>query len=176
MGSGNCMYFNIALGLLTARTNCTDQRRPYTRKQCSVTLASQCVHRVSEYSSSRYQCEEDMASGDPKLGVADSWRRSDISSKSKEDETKPTIYHTDTSYYSQVFNVAIQLYRYSQSVWTVYTEWVHLISTVKEDMASGDPKLGVADSWRRSDIPTKSKEDETKPTLYHTDTSYYSQV
>merc|ERR1719239_310198 len=43
-------------------------------------------------------------------------------------------------------------------------------------MASGDPKLGVADSWRRSDIPTKSKEDDTKPTLYHTDTSYYSQV
>ena len=47
---------------------------------------------------------------------------------------------------------------------------------VKEHMASGDPKLGVADSWRRGDIPTKSKEDDTKPTLYHTDTSYYSQV
>ena len=47
---------------------------------------------------------------------------------------------------------------------------------VKEHMASGDPRLGVADSWRRSDVPTKSKEDDTKPTLYHTDTSYYSQV
>ena len=45
-----------------------------------------------------------------------------------------------------------------------------------KNMASGDPKLGVADSWRRGDIPTKSKEDDTKPTLYHTDTSYYSQV
>ena len=43
-------------------------------------------------------------------------------------------------------------------------------------MASGDPKLGVADSWRKTDIPTKSDEEDTKPTLYHTDTSYYSQV
>merc|ERR1712088_1029995 len=51
-----------------------------------------------------------------------------------------------------------------------------VIAGVKEHMASGDPRLGVADSWRRSDLPTKSKEDDTKPTLYHTDTSYYSQV
>ena len=46
----------------------------------------------------------------------------------------------------------------------------------KRKMASGDPKLGVADSWRKTDIPTKSDEEDTKPTLYHTDTSYYSQV
>ena len=39
-------------------------------------------------------------------------------------------------------------------------------------MASGDPRIGVAYSWRRSDIPTKSKEDDTKPTLYHTDTPF----
>ena len=43
-------------------------------------------------------------------------------------------------------------------------------------MASGDPKLGVPDTWRKTDIPTKSDEGDTKPTLYHTDTSYYSQV
>ena len=46
----------------------------------------------------------------------------------------------------------------------------------KRKMASGDPKLGVPDSWRKTDIPTKSDEEDTKPTLYHTDTSYYSQV
>ena len=40
-------------------------------------------------------------------------------------------------------------------------------------MAAADPKLGVADSWRKDDYP---KENDTKPTLYHTDTSYYSQV
>ena len=56
------------------------------------------------------------------------------------------------------------------------SSWQCDCAGVKEHMASGDPRLGVADSWRRTDIPTKSKEDDTKPTLYHTDTSYYSQV
>ena len=42
-------------------------------------------------------------------------------------------------------------------------------------MAEGDPKLGQKDSWRGDPITLCTPEDEV-PTLYHTDTSYYSQV
>ena len=42
-------------------------------------------------------------------------------------------------------------------------------------MASGDPKLGQLDSWRKDEI-TVSGPDNDVPTLYHTDMSYYSQV
>ena len=42
-------------------------------------------------------------------------------------------------------------------------------------MAEGDPKLGQNDSWRGDPISLSTPEDEV-PTLYHTDTSYYSQV
>ena len=42
-------------------------------------------------------------------------------------------------------------------------------------MAEGDPKLGQKDSWRGDPITLCTLEDEV-PTLYHTDTSYYSQV
>ena len=42
-------------------------------------------------------------------------------------------------------------------------------------MAEGDPKLGQKDSWRGDPITLCTPEDEL-PTLYHTDTSYYSQV
>ena len=47
-----------------------------------------------------------MAEGDPKLGQKDSWRGDPIALCTPDDEV-PTLYHTDTSYYSQVDNVAI---------------------------------------------------------------------
>ena len=42
-------------------------------------------------------------------------------------------------------------------------------------MASGDPKLGHLDSWRKDEITLSIPESDV-PTLYHTDMSYYSQV
>ena len=42
-------------------------------------------------------------------------------------------------------------------------------------MAAGDPKLGLRDSWK-GDLLTLSTLDIPTPTLYHMDTSYYSQV
>ena len=42
-------------------------------------------------------------------------------------------------------------------------------------MAEGDPKIGQNDSWRGDLISISTTEDPI-PTLYHTDTSYYSQI
>ena len=42
-------------------------------------------------------------------------------------------------------------------------------------MAEGDPMVGKRDQWR-GDLITISKSDESKPTLYHADMSYYSQI
>ena len=42
-------------------------------------------------------------------------------------------------------------------------------------MAEGDPKVGQVDSWRGDKITTSTRDDPI-PTLYHTDSSYYSQL
>ena len=42
-------------------------------------------------------------------------------------------------------------------------------------MAEGDPKIGKKDDYR-GDVITLSTADESTPTLYHYDGSYYSQV
>ena len=42
-------------------------------------------------------------------------------------------------------------------------------------MAEGDPKIGQNDSWR-GDLISISTAEDPMPTLYHTDTSYYSQI
>ena len=42
-------------------------------------------------------------------------------------------------------------------------------------MAEGDPKIGQTDSWR-GDLISISTAEDPMPTLYHTDTSYYSQI
>ena len=42
-------------------------------------------------------------------------------------------------------------------------------------MAEGDPNIGQTDSWR-GDLISISTAEDPMPTLYHTDTSYYSQI
>ena len=42
-------------------------------------------------------------------------------------------------------------------------------------MAEGDPNIGQTDSWR-GDLISISTTEDPMPTLYHTDTSYYSQI
>ena len=44
-----------------------------------------------------------------------------------------------------------------------------------DKMAEGDPKVGQVDSWRGDEI-TISTRDDPIPTLYHSETSYYSQL
>ena len=45
----------------------------------------------------------------------------------------------------------------------------------RKTMAEGDPKIGQNDSWR-GDLISVSTAEDPMPTLYHTDTSYYSQI
>ena len=45
----------------------------------------------------------------------------------------------------------------------------------RKTMAEGDPKIGQNDSWR-GDLISISTTEDPMPTLYHTDTSYYSQI